>query len=112
MIERRSGLDSRSEAEKRLVGERRTAAEQQAPHESSPSADQLALFARRMRRVLRDEKARPLLGVAIGEGHFTVYPDVLRVVDWIEQVAASNGQDAEAPRPSLRKVAPAKPDQT
>ena len=74
-------------------------------------ADQLALFARRMRRVLRDEKARQFLGVAIGEGHFTLYPDVVRVVDWIEQLAASNGQEAEAPRPSLRKVARVKPEQ-
>ena len=113
MIERRSGVDTRSEAEKRLIGERRSGAEQRAPHESPPPADQLALFARRIRRVLRDETARQLLGVAIGEGHFTVYPDVLRVVDWLEQMAGSNEHsEGNRPMPSLRKVASAKPGAT
>jgi hypothetical protein len=43
-----------------------------------------------MRRVMRDEKSRHLLGVAIGEGHFSIYPDVVRVVEWIEQMAGSS----------------------
>ena len=34
MIERRSRVDTRCEAEKRLIGERRSGAEQLAPHET------------------------------------------------------------------------------
>src|SRR5581483_4104686 len=92
MLERRSGIDSRSEAEKRLSGERRSGVDRRAPSESRPSNDQLALFARRIRRAMRDENGRHLLGVAIGEGHFTIYPDVVRVIDWIEQLAGSSQQ--------------------
>lgn len=90
MIDRRSGTDSRSAAEKQLVGERRSGADRRTPCVGQPSNDQLALFARRMRRVMRDEKGRHLLGVAIGEGHFSIYPDVVRVVEWIEQMAGSS----------------------
>ena len=90
MMDRRSGIDSRSEAEKQLVGERRSGGERRAPSLSQPSNEQLTLFARRVRRVMRDEKGRHLLGVAIGEGHFSIYPDVVRVVEWIEQMAGSN----------------------
>ena len=96
MIERRSGIDTRSEAEKQLIEERRSRGDRRAPCASQPSNDQLALFARRIRRVMRDEKGRHLLGVAVGEGHFTIYPDVVRTVEWIEQLADSNQQ----PEPS------------
>src|ERR1700742_3069642 len=87
MIDRRSGIDSRSDAEKHLVGERRSGVDRRAPRSPSPSGDQLALFARRIRRVMREESGRPLLGVAIGDGHFSIYPEVTRVVEWIEQLA-------------------------
>ena len=89
-MDRRSGIDSRSEAEKQAAGERRSGGERRAACLSQPSNEQLALFARRMRRAMRDEKGRHLLGVAIGEGHFSIYPDVVRVVEWIEQMAGSN----------------------
>ena len=104
MIERRSGVDTRSEAEKQLGGERRSGTDRQV-HEAAPSSEQLALFVRRIRRVMRDENGRHLLGVAIGEGHFTIYADVVRVLEWIEQLAGSN-QSEGSHKPSLRKVAP------
>jgi hypothetical protein len=54
---------------------------------------------------MRDEKGRHLLGVAIGEGHFTIYPDVVRVIDWIEQLAGPGQQsEADQTKPSLRKA--------
>lgn len=92
MIDRRSGIDSRPEAEKRLIGERRSGADRRVLSGSLPSSDQLALFSRRIRRAMRDEQGRHFLGVAIGEGHFTIYPEVVRVVEWIEQLAGANGQ--------------------
>jgi hypothetical protein len=54
---------------------------------------------------MRDENGRHLLGVAIGEGHFTIYADVVRILEWIEQLAGSN-QSEGSHKPSLRKVAP------
>jgi hypothetical protein len=104
MIERRSGVDTRSEADKQLVGERRSGTDQRV-HEAAPSSEQLALFARRIRRVMRDVNGRHLLGVAIGEGHFTIYADVIRVIEWIEQLAGSTPSE-DRQKPSLRKVAP------
>lgn len=92
MVDRRSGIDSRSDAEKQLVGERRSGLDRRALSASPPSGDQLALFARRIRRVMREENSRHLLGVAIGEGQFSIYPDVTRVVEWIEQLASFNEQ--------------------
>ena len=100
MIDRRSGIDSRSGAERRLIGERRSGADRRTLDASQPSNDQLALFTRRIRRVMRDERGRHLLGVAIGEGHFTIYPDVVRVIDWIEQLAGSSQQSE--PNPSMQ----------
>jgi hypothetical protein len=41
---------------------------------------------------MREENSRHLLGVAIGEGQFSIYPDVTRVVEWIEQLASFNEQ--------------------
>jgi hypothetical protein len=63
MIDRRSGIDSRSEAEKQLIGERRSGSDRRGTQESPPSNDQLALFARRIRSVMRDENGRHLLGI-------------------------------------------------
>jgi hypothetical protein len=39
---------------------------------------------------MREENSRHLLGVAIGDGHFSIYPDVTRVVEWIERLASFN----------------------
>jgi hypothetical protein len=64
----------------------------------------LALFARRMRRIMRDEKGRHLLGVAIGEGHFAIYPEVVRVVDWIERLAGTNQLSEPDQKPMLRRT--------
>jgi hypothetical protein len=43
MIERRSGVDTRSEAEKQLVGERRSGTDRRV-NEAAPSSEQLALL--------------------------------------------------------------------
>jgi hypothetical protein len=79
----------------------------------------LALFVRRIRRVMRDEKGRHLLGIAIGEGHFTIYPDVVRVLDWFGSSTGSNSwlaltnnpKAARSPRcAKLLKELPKQPD--
>jgi hypothetical protein len=87
--ERRSGTDTRSESEKQLLGERRSGLERRTDRASAkpvPSNDQLLLFARRLRRTMRDEKGRAFLGVAVGEQEFTFYPEVIRLVEWIESL--------------------------
>jgi hypothetical protein len=88
--ERRSGTDTRSESEKQLLGERRFGIERRTDRKSAkpmPSNEQLLLFARRLRRTMRDEKGRAFLGVAIGEQDFSFYPEVTRLVEWIESLA-------------------------
>ena len=108
MIDRRSGIDrAGSEADKQLIGERRSGTDRRV-HGATPSGEELALW--RIRRVMRDEKGRHLLGVAIGEGHFTIYPDVVRVVEWIEQLAASTKQSEADQKPSLREKNRGSPD--
>ena len=90
--ERRSGIDTRSESEKQLFGERRSGLDRRTDRESAkpmPSKEQLLLFARRLRRTMRDEKARAFLGVSVGEQEFTFYPEVTRLVEWIESVAGA-----------------------
>ena len=55
-----------------------------------PSDEQLALFAKRVRRAIRDEGSRVhIFGIASGEGDFSGYPDVLRTLEWIEGLANS-----------------------
>ena len=49
-----------------------------------PTAEQLALIGRRLTRAMRDERSRCHFGVARGEGDFVFYPDVIRLVEWIE----------------------------
>ena len=89
-IERRSGTDTRSEAVRRLTGERRSRIERRAGRVSEqPSNDQLSLFAKRVRRAIRDENSRHIFGVPSGEDDFRGYPDVLRTLDWIEGLANS-----------------------
>ena len=59
---------------------------------------------------MREESGRHLLGVAIGDGHFSIYPEVTRVVEWIEQLA-NEASEVDA-KPLLRRVAPATPEVT
>ncbi|WP_143039617.1 MULTISPECIES: hypothetical protein [Bradyrhizobium] len=108
-IERRSGIDSRSESEKQSFGERRSSTERRSRLPSTglmPSNDQLVLFARRLKRAMRDEKSRGFFGVASGEDHFTYYSDVVRLIDWIEHTAGSEAELGTASaKPTLRKAA-------
>ena len=90
--ERRSGIDTRSESEKQLLGERRAGNDRRTDRKSAkpmPSNEQLSLFARRLRRTMRDEKGRAFLGVSVGEQEFTFYPEVTRLVEWIESLAGA-----------------------
>ena len=103
IMERQSEIATRSEPEKQLVAERRAGTDQRM-YEAEPSGEQLALFVRRIRRVMRDERGRHLLGVAIGEGHFTAYPDVVRVLAWIEQMTGCKPQPEGGQKPSLRRA--------
>jgi hypothetical protein len=89
-LERRSGVDARPEEEKRLTGERRSQIDRRVSTPSQqPSKEQLALFAKRVRRAIRDEGSRHIFGIPSGEGDFRGYPDVLRTLDWIEGLANS-----------------------
>jgi hypothetical protein len=98
--ERRSGIDTRSEAEKESVEERRSGIDRRGGSAAiPPSTEQLALFARRLRRTMRDQNSRGHLGVANGENEFAFFPDVVRIVEWIEKLGA-----AEAAPPTLRKA--------
>jgi hypothetical protein len=105
--DRRSGIDTRSEAEKQLMGERRSGIDRRAvdrPAPATPSNEQLALFARRLRRIMRDEKSRSHLGIANSEQEFAFYPDVVHVVAWIERLSAVETEPGA--RPTLRKAIP------
>src|SRR4051812_6738181 len=57
-----------------------------------PSYEQWSVFARRVRRIIRDEKGRTFLGVAVSEADFSLYPDVVRVLAWMEQQGEAEGQ--------------------
>ena len=89
-VERRSGAGTQSEEEKRLTGERRSQIDRRTGKASEqPSKDQLSLFAKRVRRAIRDENARHIFGIPSGDNDFRGYPDVLRALDWIEGLANS-----------------------
>jgi hypothetical protein len=101
--ERRSGTDTRSELEKRLIGERRLGADRregqsERPVVAQPPDAQLALFARRLRRALRNEKSRDPFGVARSEYEFAIYPEVLKTVEWIESLAGSAAEEVKHPQ--------------
>lgn len=89
--DRRSGFDTRSEAEKELIGERRSGISRRANDvrraSAHPSSDQLSLFAKRVRRAMRDDRGRHFFGVSAGDGDFSGYADVLRSLEWIEDLA-------------------------
>lgn len=114
--ERRSGTDTRSEQGKQLIGERRSGVDRRADSRfaqtsvAKPADAQLALFARRLRRALRDEKGRDFFGVARGEYDFAIYPEVLKTVEWIESLAGSATEEAPQPagpgKISLRRTPP------
>ena len=89
--ERRSGIDTRSETEKRLLGERRSGTDRRSSAirkpNAQPSNDQLSLFLKRVRRAMRDEKSRHYFGIPSGEGDFSGFGDVIRCLEWIEGLA-------------------------
>lgn len=80
------------------IGERRSGSDRHDPL-APPSTEHLALFARRVRRAMRDDKSRCHFGVANGEQDFVLYPDVVRAVEWIERLCA-----AEAELSTLKKA--------
>ena len=84
--DRRSGRDTRSEAEERRSKVRRSDHDRRASEQ--PPKDQLSLFAKRIRRAMRDEKSRHFFGVASGEGDFRGYAEVLRALEWIDDLAS------------------------
>jgi hypothetical protein len=51
---------------------------------------------------MRDDKSRCHFGVANGEQDFAFYPDVIRIVEWIERHSAMETEHAA--RPTLRKA--------
>ncbi|KGT75003.1 hypothetical protein MA20_37320 [Bradyrhizobium japonicum] len=75
-----------------------------------PSNEQLALFARRLRRAMRDDKSRCHFGLANGEQDFSFYPDVIRIVEWIERLSVLEAEHGA--RPTLRKAAVGAADPT
>jgi len=89
--DRRSGTDARSEAEKQLIGERRSQTARRSTENGKaslpPSADQLSLFAKRVKRAMRDERSRHFFCIASAENDFRGHADVLRVLEWIEELA-------------------------
>jgi hypothetical protein len=57
---------------------------------------------------MRDDKSRCHFGVANGEQDFALYPDVVRIVEWIERLSALEAEHGV--RPTLRKAAASAPD--
>jgi hypothetical protein len=51
---------------------------------------------------MRDEKNRSHVGIANAEQEFAFFPDVVRVVEWIERLGA--GETDQRARPTLRKA--------
>ena len=79
---------TRSEDEGRMTSERQSRLERQPIVSGQPSKEQLSLFAKRVRRAIRDENSRHIFGVPSGDD-FQGYPDVRRTLDWIESLANS-----------------------
>jgi hypothetical protein len=100
--DRRSGIDTRSESDKQLMGERRSGVNRRSDTKTirvglKPTNEQLALFARRLRRASSSERGRDFFGVARGEYDFAIYPDVLRTVEWIDRLISSAEEESEQP---------------
>ena len=89
--EGRSGIDIRSAAEKQMVGERRSQivrrSDQNRRVGQQPSKEQLVLFAKRVKRAMRDETGRHIFCVTSGENESRGHADVLRVLEWIEELS-------------------------
>src|SRR3981189_1897658 len=85
---RRAGGDTRAEAEKQRVGERRSQivrrSDQDRTASQQPSKEQLVLFAKRVKRAMRDENGRHIFCITSGENEFRGHTDVLRVLGWID----------------------------
>ena len=75
-----------SEADERRSKVRRSDHDRRANEQ--PPKDQLSLFAKRIRRAMRDEKSRHFFGVASGEDDFRGYTVVLRALEWIDDLAS------------------------
>ena len=54
-----------------------------------PSEQHLSLFLRRVRRAMQDANSRHLFCIQSDENEARAYPDVLRVLEWIEDVATA-----------------------
>jgi hypothetical protein len=94
--DRRSGTGTRSDEEKQQVGERRSQPERRPdPVSQGPSNEQLALFSRRLRRAMNNEKAASFFGIANGENDFAFYPDVLRTAEWIQSLVSAEPDQPE-----------------
>ncbi len=70
-----------------------------------PSNEQLALFAKRIRRAIGNERTRHCFGVPLEEHVFTLFPDVVRTLEWIEAggEAENSSPQGQPQRPTLRK---------
>jgi hypothetical protein len=93
--DRRSGADTRSASEKQLLGERRAGLDRRREQTAvqsiaRPSGDQLAVFAKRLRRALASEQGRLFFGIAQSEYDFSIYPDVLRTLEWLETLTKAD----------------------
>jgi len=86
-----AGTDTRSETEKQTVGERRSQivrrSDQNGMVIQPPTKEQLVLFAKRVKRAMRDKTGRHIFCVTSGENEFRGHPDVLRVLEWIEELS-------------------------
>ena len=70
-----------------------------------PTNEQLALFAKRVRRAISNETTRHHFGVSSEEYVFALFPDVMRTLEWIEAGvgAESSSPQGQSPRPTLQK---------
>ena len=98
IADRRSGTDTRSEVEKHQFGERRSGEDRRAKRTTyqaavKPTDEQLALFARRLRRALANEKGRDSFGVMRAEYDFAIYPEVIRTLEWLETMVRASGNE-------------------
>ncbi|WP_156898500.1 hypothetical protein [Bradyrhizobium erythrophlei] len=107
--DRRSGTDTRSDAEKQMIGERREAVDRRMERKTiqagvRPTNEQLSLFTRRLRRALASERGREFFGVARSEYDFSIYPEVLRTLEWIESSFATDETPLPTEKITLRKA--------
>lgn len=98
--DRRSGADTRTDSEKQSTGERRSVIERRTDGSVvrptvKPTEEQLLTFIRRLKRALASDRARDIFGVTRGEYEFSAYPDVLRTLGWLEELAAGGVNDPE-----------------